>query len=305
MSKLKQEVTTRRLVLIKYLYKTGVEQSKQVESFAGFSILSFHDSVEMLLVLIAEKKRKKKQEHFLDYWNVIKDLPYKEAMENLNNVRKMLKHYGIFPSKDEIDRCRIDAKVFLADCFKSFFGFEFDDLSLSSLIAFNSVKEDIDRAELLMKEGRNYECLEKCKTAFMKLLSDYESNKEEWNNSILDAGVRIGNDFWKLARNNNEGSRWFEQVTKTTNSIRNIIKITALGIDYKKYAFFDHITPRVIEGCNATGTIYIPEQKDSFEVHKSVTSEDCQFCISFVVDCALKLMEFDFDINKYMVKHEQ
>ena len=305
MSKLKQEVITRRLVLIKYLYKTGVEQSKQPESFAGFSILSFHDSVEMLLVLIAEKKRKKKQEHFLDYWNVIKDLPYKEAMENLNNVRKMLKHHGIFPSKDEIDRCRIDAKVFLADCFKCYFGFELDDLSLSSLIAFDSVKEDVDRAELLMKEGCNYECLEKCKTAFIKLLSVYESNKAGWKNSILDAGVKVGNDFRKLAKDNKDGSRWFEQVTKTTNSIRDIIKIAALGIDYKKYALFDHITPRVIEGCNATGTIYIPEQKDSFEAHKSVTSEDCQFCITFIVDCALKLQEFDFDINKYMTKHEQ
>ena len=305
MSKLKQEVITRRLVLIKYLYKTGVEQSKQPESFAGFSILSFHDSVEMLLVLIAEKKRKKKQEHFLDYWNVIKDLPYKEAMENLNNVRKMLKHHGIFPNKDEIDRCRIDAKVFLADCFKCYFGFELDDLSLSSLIAFDSVKEDVDRAELLMKEGRNYECLEKCKTAFIKLLSVYESNNAEWKNSILDAGVKVGNDFRKLAKDNKDGSRWFEQVTKTTNSIRDIIKIAALGIDYKKYALFDHITPRVIEGCNATGTIYIPEQKDSFEARKSVTSDDCQFCITFVVDCALKLQEFDYDINKYMTKHEQ
>lgn len=305
MSKMKQEVTTRRLVLIKYLYKTAFEQSKQSESFAGFSILSFHDCVEMLLILIAEKKRKKKQEHFLGYWNVITDLPYKEAMENLNNVRKMLKHHGIFSNKDEIDRCRIDVKVFLTDCFKSYFGIGFDNLSLSSLIAINSVKEEIDRAELLMKEGNNYECLEKCKTAFIKLLSAYESNKVEWNNSILDAGVRIGNDFRKLAKSNKDGSRWFEQVTKTTNSIRDIIKIKALGIDYKRYVLFDHITPCVIEGCNATGTIYIPEQKDSFEARKSVTSEGCQFCLTFVVDCALKLQEFDYDINKFMAKHEQ
>ncbi len=304
MSNLKQEVTTRRLVLIKYLYRIGLEQSKQSESFAGFSILSFHDCIEMLLILIAEKKRKKKQEYFLGYWNVITDLPYKEAMENLNNVRKMLKHHGNFPNKDEIDRCRIDTKVFLTDCFKSYFGIGFDNLSLSSLIAFDSVKEEIDRAELLMKEGNTYECLEKCKTAFMKLLSDYKSNKAEWNNGILDVGVRIGNDFRKLAKNNKEGSRWFEQVTKTTNYVRETIKIIALGIDYKRYVLFDHITPRVIEGCNATGTIYIPEQKDSFEAHKSVTSEDCQFCISFVVDCALKLQEFDYDINKFMPKHE-
>lgn len=302
MLKMKQEVTTRRLVLIKYLYEIGHEQSKQSDTFAGFSILTFHDCVEMLLILIAEKKRKKKQEHFLEYWNVIIDLPYKEAMENLNNIRKILKHHGIFANKDEIDRCRIDAKVFLTDCFKSYFGYEFENLSLSSLISFNSVKEEINRAELLMNEGNNYECLERCKIAFIKLISTYEYNKAELSNSILDAGVRIGGDYRKLVKNNKDGSRWFEQVTKTTNTIRDIIKITALGIDYKRYALFDHITPRVIEGCNSTGTIYIPEQKDSFEAHKSVTSEDCQFCITFVVDCALKLQEFDYDINKYMAK---
>ena len=51
----------------------------------------------------------------------------------------------------------------------------------------------------------------------------------ELSNSILDAGVRIGGDYRKLVKNNKDGSRWFEQVTKTTNSIRDIIKIAAFG----------------------------------------------------------------------------
>ena len=56
------EIIIRRLVTIKYLYLIGVEQSKQTGTVAGFSILAFHDCVEMLLVLIAEKKNKKPQQ---------------------------------------------------------------------------------------------------------------------------------------------------------------------------------------------------------------------------------------------------
>ena len=81
--------------------------------------------------------------------------------------------------------------------------------------------------------------------------------------------------------------------------MRDVIKITALGIDYKRYALFNYITPNVIEGCDATGTIYVSDKKESFESKISVKRDDCQFCISFVVDCALKLQEFDFDINNY------
>ena len=73
----KSEIIIRRLVIIKYLYLIGVEQSKQTGTFAGFSILAFHDCVEMLLVLIAEKRKKKPQQHFLDYWDKIPQLPYK------------------------------------------------------------------------------------------------------------------------------------------------------------------------------------------------------------------------------------
>ena len=56
----------------------------------------------------------------------------------------------------------------------------------------------------------------------------------------------------------------------------------------------------MIEGCDATGTIYVSEKKDNFESTRNVSIQDCQFCIDFVVDCALKLQEFDFDINNYL-----
>ena len=300
MSNLKEEIIIRRLVAIKYLYLIGVEQSKQAGTFAGFSILAFHDCVEMLLVLIAETKKKKSQQHFLNYWDIIPQLPYKVQMANLNNIRKNLKHHANFPDKIDIQRCCVDVGAFLKESTKEFLKKEFDDISLSTLISFETVREDVEKAEVFMKDGLIFESLDYSKKAFMKLLSTYESNKGQWRNSILNVGVKVGNEYRKFAKSNTEGSNWFELMTKTTNSMRDVIKITALGIDYKRYALFNYITPNVVEGCDATGTIYVSEKKESFESKISVRRDDCQFCISFVVDCALKLQEFDFEINKYL-----
>ncbi len=31
--------------------------------------------------------------------------------------------------------------------------------------------------------------------------------------------------------------------------------------------------------------------------------DNCQFCIDFVLDSSLKLQEFDFDINEYVISN--
>ena len=58
-------IIIRRLAIIKYLYNIGVQQSMQVETIAGFSILAFHDCAEMILLLVAENKGMKAQTNFM------------------------------------------------------------------------------------------------------------------------------------------------------------------------------------------------------------------------------------------------
>lgn len=300
MSKNNEDKLIKRLVLIKYLYLIAKEQSKQFGTFSAFSILAFHDCVEMLLILIVQQKNGKIQNHFLEYWKEIAGLPYKSNMENLNLVRKNLKHYALFPNKEEIDRCCDDVRIFLTDIIQNYFNTDFDELRLSSLITFDKVKEDVEKAETFMKENHFYESLEKSKTAFMKLLATYDSNKEQWRNSILNIGEKVSNDYRELEKCYNDSNEWFEQTTQTINSVRDILKISALGIDYRRYSLFNFITPRVLEGCDSTGNIYVSERKEDFESTRNVSIQDCQFCIDFVVECALKLQEFDFDIKNYI-----
>jgi len=64
---LDKEIIIRRLAIIKYLYNIGVQQSMQVETVAGFSILTFHDCAEMFLLLVAENSNKKAESNFMNY----------------------------------------------------------------------------------------------------------------------------------------------------------------------------------------------------------------------------------------------
>ena len=300
-----------RLAKIKYLYNIGLKQSKQVGAFAGFSILSFHDSAEMFLLLVLEDKGdprpKSKQADkisFMGYWNLFEDLTLKESMNNLKERRKNIKHKGLFPSKSDIEESRITIMQFFRENVKIQFGLEFDDISLADLIEYNNIKNYIRKSEELLSLGKTYDCLLNAKIGFEELLVTYESDKRQWRDSIFSIGKKVGTDYRRLVTSDKDGRKWFEEVTMTSNAIRDILRISAMGIDYRKYALFEFITPRVIETCGIGDDKYAKEDREHFELTKSIKQEDCQFCIDFVIDSTLKLQEFDFNIGKY-IKEQQ
>ena len=307
MGRLSKVIILNRLAKIKYLYNIGMEQSKQVGAFAGFSILSFHDSAEMFLLLVVEDKGdprpKNKQADkisFMGYWNLFEDLTLKESMNNLKERRKNIKHKGLFPSKSDIEESCITITQFFKENVRVQFGLEFDEISLADLIEYHKIKDYIRKAEELLSQNKTYECLLYARIGFEELLDTYESDKRQWRDSIFCVGKKVGTDYRRLVTSDKEGRKWFEEVTMTSNAIRDILKISALGIDYRKYALFDFITPRVFETCCIGDEKYAKEGLEHFELTKSIKQEDCRFCIDFVVDCALKLQEFDFNIGKYL-----
>lgn len=132
---LNQEIILRRLALIKQLYKIGLEQSYQVDTIASFSILSFHDSIEMFLKLVAENLDLKADKYnFIDYWENIANLTLKESMRNINARRVNIKHKGLLPSKIDIEISRVNTTDFFEQNVKLQFDIEFNDISLLTLI---------------------------------------------------------------------------------------------------------------------------------------------------------------------------
>ena len=307
MGKIDEKIIVIRLAKIKYLYKIGVEQSMQVETVAGFSLLSFHDCAEMFLLLIAEDHGAKNEvSTFMEYWNKYPELTLRESMNNLKERRRILKHKGIFPSKNDIEESRVTITQFLKENTFKFFGVNFDTISLADLIDNLNVKEYVLKTEAFLEQGDMFECLLNAKIGFEELLTTYESTKQQYYKSIFNVGEEIGTGFERIVpRKEINKARWFEQVTKTTNALRNILKISAFGIDYKKYALFNVITPgvRKIGGPADSTYKYEHDSKEYFESTRNITIQDCRFCVDFVIDSALKLQEFDFDINKYLKRN--
>lgn len=304
MGKLDEKIIVNRLTKIKYLYKIGIEQSMQEGTFAGFSLLSFHDCAEMFLLLVAEEHGDKIEENmsFMSFWNKYKDLTLIEPMRKLKERRVNIKHKGLFPSKMDIEESRVTITNFLRDNVYKQFKKDFDSISLADLIIYPNIKDYVLNAELYLCQNNLYDCLVNAKIGFEELLSTYESDKKQWRDSILSVGEKVGKDYRNLVSSNKEGLRWFEQVTHTTNDVRNILKVSALGIDYRKYVLFDFVTPKVIETCGTGKDKYVCDSKEIFEKTRKITAQDCQFCIDFVIDSALKLQQFQFNINDYINK---
>lgn len=295
-----KEIIIRRLATIKYLYNIGIQQSRQVETVAGFSILTFHDCAEMFLILVAEAKNDQSERwHFMDYWEKYPELTLKESMRNLKDRRVNIKHKGQFPSKTDVEISRITINDFFAQNCIIQFGIDFSNISVANLILYNDVREYVNRAETAYKNGHLHDSLVNSKIAFVELLDIYDSNKIDdiKSSSLLSIGDKINKDYEKFANHHNKTEMsWYRQVTETINKIRDTLKITSLGIDYRKYTYFDEVTPSV-------GLCW-KDDKWEYEAWPKMYNkesldrkESCRFCIDFVIDCALKLQDFDYDIN--------
>jgi hypothetical protein len=298
---LNRDIIIKRLALIKYLYKLGIEQSRQSETIASFSILSLHDSIEMYLKLLAEHLNIKSDNfNFLDYWTSIPTLTLKESMRNFNARRVNIKHKGLLPSKADIEISRVNVTDFFEQNTLPQFGIDFNEISLFSLVQYKNVRLHLENAQKSLDEHRIENCIETVAIAFDELISTYEDSKSSYyGNSPFFFGkdltflssfhMGIGRDYDDRA--GRKMGEFIDKVKDSLDGIQKAVKIMSFGIDYKKFVKFKMLTPIIRR---TMGGKHVAEIWGK----KKWTKENCQFCIDFVLDSSLKLQEFDFDIDE-------
>ena len=294
MCMISRELIIKRLSLIKYLYRIGVEQSYQVEAIASFAVLSFHDSIEMFLKLLAEHRNIKSDKFdFMTYWTEFPDLTLKESMRNLNERRKNIKHKGILLSKSDIEVCRVNTADFFEQNTVACFDIDFKDISLFSLIERKSVRDELTNAQQALNAGKYSDAIEKSAVSFAHLIYLYERNSSisSWD-SPFSIGEKMNGFAWShYTRIDDKLDDFIEKAAKSIEALQYVVKIVGFGIDYKRYAKFKTLTPIVTRMMNGS---YVAE----LWREKQWTRENCQYCIDFVLDSCLKLQELDFDIRK-------
>ena len=296
------ELTTKRLAVIKQLYLHGVEQSYEVEPMNGFSILSFHDSVEMFMKLCAEVKGVKitKDVKFGDYFSKLPDLLCNATMSNLNSKRVSLKHYGALPSKLDIEISRVNVADFFEQNTPIFFNVQFDEISLVSLIKYNSVRNYLDKSLSDLSSKKYKESITNSQIAFKELMWCYETENTKNFESILGKScdftfqssfhlnVGLGSDF----------NSFIDNVSESIPLLEERLNIIGLGIDYMRYRKFKLLSPCIemwpCENGDDKYSVFIDEERD----RRICSQKNAQFCFDFVIDSALKLQRFDVDINE-------
>lgn len=299
---LNQELILKRLSLIKYLYRIGVQQSEQHEPVCSFSILSFHDSIEMFVKLLAEKMNiKSKDFNFMEYWSKIQTLTLNESMRTLNDRRVNIKHKGLLPSKSDIEISRVNTlDFFIQNTFKHF-NVEFNDISLFNLIKYETVRLELEEAQKSLENNQPETSIEKVAISFYELLKVFEKSKSKYSSSPFDFGKKISNiNNYEFSSSGVKdeifGKKVFDfakEVSNTLGDIQSAIKIISFGLDYKKYIKFKILTPTII------GTMGGKHHSHN-KPNKKLTKENCQFCINFVLESALNMQEYDYDISELL-----
>lgn len=296
--------TIKRLGFIKYLYNNGIKQSNMPAPMSSASILTFHDVIEQFLILSYEilgGSENTKNFAFMNYWDKIRDLPdgveisLKGSVKRLKDARVNLKHNGHLINEIDIESHRVTTKNFFEENTPLVFGLEFSEISLIDLVNCDEAKDNMKNAQTNLEEGNLEKSLDSVAMAFFQLIDDYEKRKKDrFGRSPFFFGESMklisGNSLLGRERAFRDLSKFIDKTKNSIESMRDAMKILSLGIDYRKYTKFRLLTPEIFESFDGPQTRRIQSDFNFKE-------EDVQFCIDFVIESAIILQEFDFNIN--------
>ena len=301
---MKTDETVKRLAFIKYLYSRGIEQSRRAEPFCWASVLTFHDAIELFLALASEYLdvgKRLRDIRFMEYWSLInpilkkrgKDgLTQKISIDRLNDARVALKHHSNPPSKSAIEGFRNSVTNFFEENTPTVFDIEISNISLIELIECQATKNSLKEAQKMLKENKIEDSFDKVALAFAQLIDDYESRKvDEFGRSPFFSGRLWG--FSTTKQDLEDVEMYFDDVVKSIETLQEAVRILSLGLDYRRYVKFKLLTPVILK----IGKNY-EIQRIRRGRKGTPTSEDVQFCIDFVIESAIVLQEFDFEVER-------
>jgi hypothetical protein len=153
----------------------------------------------------------------------------------------------------------------------------------------------LKQAKEAFENGLIDNSLEKLALSFEYLILDYEeSKKDKYNRSPFFFGesmtylksVYLGG----IINFDPQIKKVVDNLSKSIEEIQKAIKILSFGIDYRKYVKFQSIVPSVMFSISNEPIFYTREGM-------TLSKEDLEFCINFIIESALKMQEFDFELN--------
>jgi hypothetical protein len=292
---IEKEELLRRLSFIRYLFLLGVEQSTKPEPVCNVALLSLHDSIELFLALTCEHYEvNATKSEFMGYFDLLQpfiELSQKESMRRFNKTRVSLKHQGVMTSHTDIQYFKTACENFFVENTMRVYSLDFTTISLIDLVIYEETKKCLLEAEKDFKEEKLKESMNNITIAFWILIEDYEKTKKaKWGKSPFFFG---GNftflNAFNMHINDAKLSAFIDTAGRSITAMQSAMKIISLGLDYRRFAKFDSITPLYTR---TMGGHCIDER-----VGQVFTKENVLWCFNYVIECCITLQNFEYSIE--------
>jgi len=303
--------TMERLAFIRLLYQQGIEQSRQPEPLNVTSVLSLHDASELFLGLAADKLGASLPRFvpFMDYWKLLSpdklsggvELPARQRMDRLNELRNGLKHRGTLPSAASVDLACADVGSFLEDSTVLVFGVAFAAVDMAEIIPQAQARETVKAATAAELAGDREEAMGKLAEAFDQLIGGQPSpglSRRRFGTFGPTISPRLRKDeiISILARPDGGrrgpvggASRLAEEITQVITAgqaMQTALRMMALGLDYRRFDRFQLLTPRIM--------YYIDGHSDRrFPPGYAPSGAEFDYCRQFIITVALRMAELE------------
>jgi hypothetical protein len=307
-------VTMSRLAFVRLLYLQGVTQAQLPEPLNFTSVLTFHDAVELFLVLAADHLRAplpRRDPNFLEYWQVLRptatftdgvELSGHPGMDRLNRHRNALKHAGAMPSRAAVEDVRASTTSFLEDNTPRVFAIDFAAIDMADVVAQPDTRAKLKAAADAEAAADRAEAMGDLAEAFSDLFSKNLGFGSAYGfgqtiqdqpfvsiNSMISTLVSggIGRPQDRRAAQGAAGKldRQLKNITEVVTAMQRGMRILALGIDYAQYDRFERLTPLVLRS-GERRTVHAPP-------NYAPTREEYDYCVQFVISVALRMAELD------------
>lgn len=302
----------RRLAFIRLLHQQGTQQSRLPDPLAAACVLTYHDAVELFLILASEHLKITIPDHgpFIKrFWDGLHpdkagpngvDLAGKVGMKRLTTQRNSFKHDAAHPAGTVIEQARVDATQFFEDNTPKVFGVPFDGIDMADLVPQAGTRDKIKKASEVEAAGDRTQALGWLVEAFDELFK-IASPTSSWSPSPYSFGMNINHpmsesDIAQILRQPDEhsrrkptrgASRLAEELFIVRESVRSLqkgMRVMTLGIDYHEYQRFEVLSPMVWRA-----------HEDHLELHTpdgyAPTAEHWAFCQQFVITAALRIAD--------------
>lgn len=302
--------TVRRLAYIRLLLARAIEESRLSAPYSFDSVNRLHDVAEMFLALATQKYELKVPKEFIGYWPLLegalgRPLGYRVQAERFNKVRVAWKHYGAEPAVAEIEAARTTIAALLEGETKALFGIELADVSLTNFVKPGTARDLVANAEKLWMSTEEQNAFGDLAEAFDVMISDYIERRQVGHaSSLLSATPDY--TFAKPRGLEHELSRLFDELVDGIKAVDTTAVMIGVGIDLRRLSRFRSLTPRV--------TRYAMGHRGTHEPARRTARSDEEFnrCRDFIIDTAITLAAFDFEMDadnyvrgEYVIRRKQ